>query len=289
MTSDRGPQFRSKLFDEICRLLGVDTVKTTSYNPKSNGIVERMQRVLKNSLKCRGKKWLIDLPFVLLGLHTSAEMTYGCSLRLPGEFFVAGPAIDNESVFARQLRSAMAKIRPPPFKHKNNTSFFVSPDLFTAKKVYLRVDRVKEPLELPYEGPYEVLKRRKKYFKLRLPKKDDFVSIDRLKPAYELSAQDLPSNVTSTPTSILKKTNFDVNSEMKQTGDVSNEGKRTLYVKIPKPQVTFAQPLTADSNSVPSESQPGPSRLETSNRKPYLTKKKAGKLGRLRDTSRNFL
>ena len=34
----------------------------------------------------------------------------------------------------------------------------------TAKKVFVRVDRVKQPLEAPYQGPYEVLKRNKKYF-----------------------------------------------------------------------------------------------------------------------------
>lgn len=291
LTSDRGPQFRSKLFGEICQLLGVDTVKTTSYNPKSNGIVERMQKVLKNSLKCRGKNWLDDLPFVLLGLRTviredvgvsAAEMMYGCSLRLPGEFFVAGPSITNESAFVQQLRTAMAKMRPPPFKHKNNVSYFVSPDLFTAKKVYVRIDRVKEPLELPYEGPYEVIQRRKKYFKLRLPKKDDFVSIDRLKPAYELTTENIASSESLAPTSILKKTNFDAHDEVKQTGNLSNKGKRILYVRTHRPQVTFAQSpiVIADqasdviqSSIPPSASQRDNQSVQVDRQNSYVTKR----------------
>lgn len=71
LTSDRGPQFHSKLLDEICHILGVDTVRTTSYNAKCNGIVERAQKTLKEGLKCRGKNWLNDLPFVLLGMRAA--------------------------------------------------------------------------------------------------------------------------------------------------------------------------------------------------------------------------
>ena len=80
LSSDRGPQFWSKLFPEVCCLLGVDTVRTIVYNPKVNGIVESVQKMLKTNL------WLRDLPFILLGLRIAvkensgispAEMTYG--------------------------------------------------------------------------------------------------------------------------------------------------------------------------------------------------------------------
>jgi hypothetical protein len=43
---------------------------------------------------------------------------------------------------------------------------------------------------MPYEGPYDVLKRNKKYFLLQFPDKKDTVSIDRLKPAYELASDE---------------------------------------------------------------------------------------------------
>jgi cleavage and polyadenylation specificity factor subunit 1 len=64
LSSDCGPQFHSQLFAEVCKLLGVDTVKTTAYNPKANGIVERVQKTLKTGLKCRNNSWLRDLPFM---------------------------------------------------------------------------------------------------------------------------------------------------------------------------------------------------------------------------------
>ena len=42
VTTDRGGQYRSTLFRELCRILGADHVQTTSYHPEGNGIIERM-------------------------------------------------------------------------------------------------------------------------------------------------------------------------------------------------------------------------------------------------------
>ena len=44
---------------------------------------------------------------------------------------------------------------------------------------------VKAPLQRPYKGPYQVIERSDKVFKIRLDNGTiDTVSIDRLKPAY---------------------------------------------------------------------------------------------------------
>ena len=40
--TDQGRNFESKLFQEMCWLLGVK--KTTSFNPKSNGLVEQLNK-----------------------------------------------------------------------------------------------------------------------------------------------------------------------------------------------------------------------------------------------------
>ena len=87
-------------------------VKTTAYNPKANGIVERVQKTLKIGLMCRGNSWLRDLPFILLGLRVAvkedsgispAEMTYGRTLRIPGEFYTPNAGIKNEHNFVKEL------------------------------------------------------------------------------------------------------------------------------------------------------------------------------------------
>lgn len=49
ISTDQGSQFKSTLFNELSRLLGIDHLQTTSYHPQANGIVERWHRTLKSS------------------------------------------------------------------------------------------------------------------------------------------------------------------------------------------------------------------------------------------------
>jgi cleavage and polyadenylation specificity factor subunit 1 len=265
LTSDRGPQYRSQLFKEICKILGVDSVKTTSYNPRSNGIVERMQRRLKAGLRCRGQNWIHDLPFILLGLRTAvheetkvspAELTFGRALKVPGEFYAESEPATDEKAYVRELRERMSKIRTLPFKCNRNAVVYVPKDLMTAKKVYVRVDRVKQPLEAPYEGPYEVVKRAKKFFTIKLPQGDDTVGIDRLKPAYELVQDKTPETGGNAP--ILKRNEFDsqidVTSEKEEivskNAGKSTGKKITIYLKSRQPvaNVIPQQPLVNASD-----------------------------------------
>ena len=197
LTTDRGAQFTSKLFEELNRVLGIHHIKTTSYNPKANGIIERQHRRLKQALKCQGKQWFYSLPIVLLGIRsspreedgiTTAELLYGENLRLPGEFFAESPEIKNPSKYIENIREAFRKNRPTRF-NASKQPVFVHPDLEVCKEVYIRVDRVREPLEFPYEGPYTVLKRSKKWYKLDVKGTKETVSIDRLKPAYKIAEE----------------------------------------------------------------------------------------------------
>lgn len=95
ITTDRGSQFESALWERLMQLLGVKRTRTTAYHPIANGLVERFHRQLKASLKCQPNptQWVDGLPLVLLGIRTtlkqdlhcsSAELVYGTTLRLPG-------------------------------------------------------------------------------------------------------------------------------------------------------------------------------------------------------------
>ncbi|KAJ3649312.1 hypothetical protein Zmor_021063 [Zophobas morio] len=51
----------------------------------------------------------------------------------------------------------------------------------TANFVFVRVDRVKRPLESPYDGPFKVLDKKDKFFTLLINDKPSTVSINRVK------------------------------------------------------------------------------------------------------------
>ena len=91
----------------------------------ANGLVERFHRQLKGALKCLPdpNHWTTALPLVLLGIRTTikqdlkctaAEMVYGTTLRLPGEFFTSTTNNMDPISYATQLKTFMQQIKPPP-------------------------------------------------------------------------------------------------------------------------------------------------------------------------------
>lgn len=191
ITSDRGPSFTSQLWTSMGELLGVGIHHTTAYNPEANGLVERFHRTLKAALmsRCRSTTWSSQLPWVLLGLRTapkeglgvsSAEMVYGDALVVPGEFFPDASSCDDLA----RLRRIVGKFAPFKQTYRAPSHRYIPRDLHTTKYVFLRTDASKPPLTPPYTGPYEVIARKEKTFLLRIKGADDWVSIDRLKPAY---------------------------------------------------------------------------------------------------------
>ena len=196
ITTDQGTQFLSNLLKELTKLLGSHQINTTSYNPKANGMVERYHRQLKASLmaRCNTMHWSKELPYILLGVRTAikldlkcsvAEMVYGQALRIPGELFIHPSTYkwDDTSDFIQKLRERMRNVFPTDSR-RSKTDIFIPKDLETCDFVFVRVDRVKTGLQQPYEGPYEILKRTRKFYVLNIKGKNTSISIDRLKPAY---------------------------------------------------------------------------------------------------------
>lgn len=202
ITTDQGRQFESELFSALTKTLGAEKIRTTSYHPQSNGLVERWHRSMKAALKARltpNKHWIDELPTIMLGLRaalrtdtqvSAAELTYGQCLRLPSDFFTEAsadvPRMDHD--YVSSLRRTISSLKPVPAQpHSNKQVPFVHPDLQQCENVFVRVDAVKKPLQPPYDGPYPVLKRGNKMFTIQLPGRQAVISIDRLKPAYILN------------------------------------------------------------------------------------------------------
>lgn len=194
LTSDQGRQFESRLFASLAKLLGVERIRTTAYHPQSNGMVERHHRHLKAAIRCHATgDWVRCLPLVLLGIRaaikedigaSSAQLLYGTTLRLPGEFFETTSSQGPTSAFVEDLQRVMSSLRPTPASQHCRKSVFVHNDLATCSHVFVRRDSVRSSLQFPYDGPFQVLKRRRKFFTIHLNGKQTTVSIDRLKPAY---------------------------------------------------------------------------------------------------------
>ena len=264
VTSDRGRQFISELWRNVLHLFGIKPTQTTSYHPQANGMVERMHRQLKASLKARlttaawshpqangmvermhrqlkaslkarlttaawshpqangmvermhrqlkaslkarltTAAWCTQLPIVLLGMRTAlkedlgtsaAELVYGTTLHLPGDFIHQAPQMTSPGSFADQLRQHMAQLRPSPVITHSQRAFHVPCDLQSATHVFVRHDSHRSPLQRPYDGPFRVLHRSAKFFKVDLGSHTDNVSIDRLKAAF-IERPSLPPSPT---------------------------------------------------------------------------------------------
>ena len=81
ITTDRGRQFELHLFKHLLQTLGSTRIRTTSYHPMANGMVERFHRQLKAALKSHPNptQWTTSLPLVLLGIRSSLKPDIGCT------------------------------------------------------------------------------------------------------------------------------------------------------------------------------------------------------------------
>ncbi|VDO99815.1 unnamed protein product, partial [Schistosoma margrebowiei] len=152
-------------------------------------------RQLKASLSAANvSQWTDALPFVLLGIrnavnadigYTAAQLVYGSTLRLPGEF--VDPSSSSMSMdltsYTNRLTNAMRSVKPASTRPQS-TDVFVQPDLRYSRHVFVRRDSNRRPFESAYEGPFKVLQREPKYYIIDKNGTNDSISIDRLKAAY---------------------------------------------------------------------------------------------------------
>ncbi|CAH8492890.1 unnamed protein product [Schistosoma mattheei] len=195
ITTDRGAQFESRLFQQLTELLGIKRIRTTSYHPMANGMVERLHRQLKASLTAVivNNDWSNKLPLVMLALRATikqdmgccpAELVYGTTLRLPGEFFTSSKSVPTDVTgYVQRLRKHMSdlKITPPRPQQRR---VFIPQELHSSTHVFIRRDKVQPPLQPSYDGPFKVIERTNKTVTIEKAGKTDVISIDRVKPAF---------------------------------------------------------------------------------------------------------
>lgn len=233
IVTDRGRQFESSLFKHLSVIAGFQHRRTTAYHPACNGLVERFHRQLKAAITCHAKEnWTEILPLVLLGIRSSykedlkassAEIVYGETLRLPGEFF--NPTTDTTTDitdFTARLRAITERLRPVPASRHGTKATFIFKDLAKTTHVFLREDAVRGALKSAYTGPHTVLERGDKVFKIMYNGKPVTVTIDRLKPAYIL--QESEDNSTN---------DEEIHSEPEKEKEIINKTRSGRHVKFP--------------------------------------------------------
>ena len=105
LLSDRGANLLSHLMMDICEMLGIKKLSTTSYHPQCNGMVERLNRTLKSMLRKQAAKFCMQwdqyLPGVLWAYrNTPHESTgekpsfllFGMDLRTPSDAALFPPS-----------------------------------------------------------------------------------------------------------------------------------------------------------------------------------------------------
>jgi hypothetical protein len=140
--------------------------------------------------------WHLHLPWVLLGLRANvkadgspspAELVYGSQLVLPGEM-VDSVEPPPAASFLTALRAAVDGFRPVPVSHNSSSGDPLPvrlPDaLLGARFVFVRRDAAHPSLEPSYAGPYEVLERSLRTFRVMVGARPEVISCSRLKPAF---------------------------------------------------------------------------------------------------------
>jgi len=121
---------------------------------------------------------------------TTAELVYGETLRLPGQFLGDQPVTtkdDDTSHLISTLRNLFNHLQPIMGTNHDAKQPFVFKDLATTSHVFVRHDGPQTIVQPPYDGSFLVLKRTGKTVQTQVKGKTVDVSIDRTKPAYLLA------------------------------------------------------------------------------------------------------
>ena len=125
--TDQGRNFESNVLKDVCKLLHIDKGRTVSYNPKSNGVVERFNRTLLNMLSTfcnqNQRDWDLYIPQLLMAYrstkngstnHTPNQMVLGRNIVMPLEAISPNLTPNTEpedtSLFVSNLQERLDKV-----------------------------------------------------------------------------------------------------------------------------------------------------------------------------------
>ena len=211
--SDQGTQFESKLFGEICALLGIVKTRTSPFRPQSDGQSERNIKTLSRMIAMTSKdqhNWDEHLPFLTMAYRATPQdssgltpnfLMYGRELSMPIDVMIGPPQdqplseldyvkkMQNKLTFAykmARLNLQKSAERQAKYYNKNihGSSYNVGEMCWYANK--LRKKGVSPKLQPKWRGPCLVVKKfNDALVHVQLSaKKSTTVHTDLLKPCY---------------------------------------------------------------------------------------------------------
>ena len=193
LTTDRGTQFESELFQNLSKIIGFTRLRTTAYHPQSNGKVERFHRTLKTALIASNHDWLTALPVVLFGYRIAQpdsgfspfNLVTGANILFPQTLTDSAKTQEFTHEYINKLNTSLEFLCYNYNHHTPSSRSHIPESLSSCSHVWLRTDRLRRALEAPYSGPFQVLRRFDQTFEIQLPQGPLVVSIDRLKPCFQ--------------------------------------------------------------------------------------------------------
>ena len=181
VVSDRGPEFTNEFAAALCKALGTDHCKSTSYHPQSNGQTERMNRVLEDMLRHfvnpRQDDWDTLLPVLEFAINNSFQesiqetpffLNYGrhpkvpSDVRLPESNPCAHKYLDNIGQAMQKARKCLdaAQQRQKKYadQHRTELSFEIGDEvLLSTEHIPLRSVGTRKLL-MKWMGPFKVVR-----------------------------------------------------------------------------------------------------------------------------------
>ena len=199
-------------YSEMCKLLNIQKTRTTPYNPKSDGMIERLNRTVLQmlSMLVNGNRdgWDDHIPFVMMAYRATChdstgfspnELMFGREIPFPIDVMFNGCQGQVETVCQSQyvewlktslelsLDVAFENLKPSALKQKRAYDVGLKPRKFNADDIVWRwyPPLGNQKLAMGWVGPYKIIERLTDVtYKIEHVdnKKQLVVHVDHLKP-----------------------------------------------------------------------------------------------------------